>query len=121
MAIKLVIVDDAPFIREIMRILLERAQMEVVGEATEGEEAIEVVKHTQPHVVLMDMVLPHMNGVDAAFAIGREYPSIKVIACSTLDEPWIRTKAKDAGCCSYILKPFTREDLLNHVYQVVGA
>ena len=117
MAIKLVIVDDAPFIREVVKNLAERIDVEVVGEASDGGEAIDVVKSTHPDIVLMDLVMPNMNGVDSTRVIREAFPDIKVIACSTLDEPIIRERAKEAGCQSYLLKPFSMEELFDVISQ----
>ena len=119
MAIKLVIVDDAPFIREVIRNLAEEVSIEVVGEASEGKEAIEVVRSTRPDIVFMDVVMPHMNGVDSTYAICKEFPEIKVIACSTLDEPMVLDRMEEAGCHSYLLKPFSKKDLLDAIHKAM--
>lgn len=115
MGIKLVIVDDAPFIREVMRNIFLHSSIEVVGEASNGIEALQVVKETLPDVVIMDIVMPQMNGVEAAEKLMQLFPQLKVIACSTMDQEFMMLKALEAGCCSFILKPFTANDLLNAV------
>ena len=116
---KLVIVDDAPFIREVIKGLVgQSSSIKVVGEASEGKGAIDVVRRTQPDVVLMDVVMPNMNGLDSTQVINREFPEIKVIVCSTLDESVVRRKAA-VGCHSYLSKPFSGKSLLGTIYKVL--
>lgn len=120
MPIKLVIVDDAPFIREVVRHIVENTGIEVVGEAQDGVEAIEVVRKALPNVVLMDLVMPRKSGIEAAREILAEHPEIKIVACSTLDQETMVMKALDAGCCNYIVKPFQREDLVKTIKAALG-
>jgi len=115
MGIRLVIVDDAPFIREVLRHIFAKTEIDVVAEAVDGEEAIEIVKREQPHVVLMDIVMPRKSGIEAAAAISKDFPSIKIIACSTVDQNSMVMRALEAGCCNYIVKPFKAEDVLKAV------
>lgn len=115
MAIKLVIVDDAPFIREVLRHSLSGPEFEIVGEAQDGEEALEVVRKTRPNVVLMDIVMPRKSGIDATKEIRAEFPEVRVIACSTLDQEAIVMRALEAGCTNYIIKPFKRDEVIQAV------
>jgi two-component system chemotaxis response regulator CheY len=115
MGIKLVIVDDAPFIREVLKHIFSSTEIEVVGEAQDGDEAVTVVRQTEPDVVLMDIVMPRKSGIEAASEIVKELPRVKVIACSTIDQNSMVLRALDAGCCNYITKPFKAEDVLKAV------
>ncbi|MCB0361649.1 MAG: response regulator [Bdellovibrionales bacterium] len=115
MGIKLVIVDDAPFIREVIKNIFRDTDVEVVGEATTGVEAIEVVVKTRPQVVLMDIVMPTMNGIAAATELLHRFPNLKIIACTTLDQELMIMKALEAGCCSFVLKPFKADELIKAV------
>jgi two-component system, chemotaxis family, chemotaxis protein CheY len=115
MGIKLVIVDDAPFIREVLRHIFASTEIEIVGEAQDGEEAIEIVKREHPHVVLMDIVMPKKSGIEATQEILKALPDIKIVACSTIDQNSMVMRALDAGCCNYITKPFTAEQVLKAV------
>jgi two-component system, chemotaxis family, chemotaxis protein CheY len=115
MAIKLAIVDDAPFIREVLRHIFSNTEIEVVAEAQDGEEAIEAVKRAQPHVVLMDIVMPRKSGIEATQEILKIMPEVKIIACSTVDQNSMVMRALDAGCCNYITKPFTADEVLKAV------
>lgn len=115
MAIKLVIVDDAPFIREVLRHIFAGTEIEVVGEARDGEEAVQVVTQLRPQVVLMDIVMPKKSGIEAAMEIVKELPETRVVACSTVDQNSMVMRALDAGCCNYVVKPFKAEDVLKAV------
>lgn len=115
MSIKLAIVDDAPFIREVLRHIFEGSEVEVVGEAQDGEEAIEVARVLHPDVILMDIVMPRKSGIDATIEILKEFPNTKIIACSTVDQNSMVMRALEAGCCNYIVKPFKSEDVLKAV------
>ena len=115
MGIKLVIVDDAPFIREVLRHIFSGTEIEIIGEAQDGEEAVDLVKRLKPAVVLMDIVMPKKSGIEAASEILKELPQTRIIACSTLDQNSMVLRALDAGCCNYISKPFKAEELIQAV------
>ncbi len=115
MAIKVLVVDDAPFIREVMRQILSAEGFEIVGEALDGEDAIEKARLTQPDVILMDLVMPNLSGIEATKEILKENPNQKIIACTTLDQDLMVMRALDAGCIHYISKPFKKNDLLSAI------
>ncbi|MBK7843948.1 MAG: response regulator [Bdellovibrionales bacterium] len=117
MKLKLVIVDDAPFIREIIRNIFLKTDINVVGEASNGAEAFDIVSSSNPDVVLMDIVMPIMSGIDATRKILNQFPQIKVIACTTIDQEEMILKALDAGCCNFVSKPFAAQTLINSVYE----
>ena len=121
MGIKLVIVDDAPFILEVVRHIAKKTDIEIVGEAKTGVEAIEVVLGSSPDVVLMDIVMPEMSGIEATKEILLKNPNLKIIACSTLDNEVMIMKAIDAGCWDYIVKPFNQEQLIHKITATVKA
>lgn len=120
MSIKLIIVDDAPFIREVVRHLVADSEIELVGEAKDGQEAVSLAKSTQPDVILMDIVMPVKSGIDATREILEFNPKIKIIACSTLDQPTMVEKALEAGCCQYVVKPFKSKELISVIRQAAG-
>ncbi|MBX3020624.1 MAG: response regulator [Bdellovibrionales bacterium] len=115
MAIKLVIVDDAPFIREVLRHIFVGPEFQVIGEARDGQEAVEICQRLRPQVVLMDIVMPRMSGIEATMEILKELPETRVVACSTVDQNSMVLRALDAGCCNYVIKPFKAEDVLSAV------
>lgn len=121
MAIKLVIVDDAPFVREVVRHIFDNTGIEVVGEAQDGEEAVKIVQLTKPQVVLMDLVMPRKSGIEATKEILEQNPKIKIVACSTMDQESMVMRALEAGCCHYITKPFKKDELINAIKNAVGG
>lgn len=120
MSIRVVIADDAPFIREVVRNALMGSEIEIIGEASDGREAIAKVRELQPDVVLMDIVMPHKSGIEATQEIAEEFPKIKIVAFSTLDQETMVMKALEVGCVNYIAKPFTKEDLIKAIKQAVS-
>jgi two-component system, chemotaxis family, chemotaxis protein CheY len=120
MGIKLVIVDDAPFIREAVRSLIRGTEIELLGEASDGEEAVNLLKSKKPDVILMDMVLPKKNGIEATREILKDNPKIKIVACSTEGQESMLLKALEAGCCSFLAKPFKAEELLKSIRTAGG-
>lgn len=111
---RILIVDDATFIREILLDLLSKSGWVVVGQAEDGEQAVEMAGSLNPDLIFMDLVLPKKNGIEASREILSKHPEIKIIACSTLDQEDFLLKALEVGCCSYLTKPFSSE-------QVIGA
>lgn len=111
--IRLLIVDDAPFVREIVRNMVQREQeIEIVGEAENGTEAIELAMSLRPDVVLMDLVLPEKNGIEATQEIVEFDKQIRIVAFSTNDNEDIVCKALAAGAVSFLSKPFQASGLI---------
>jgi two-component system chemotaxis response regulator CheY len=115
------IVDDAPFIRDILRRLLTRAGHEVVGEAEDGVQAVAMATEKKPQLVIMDIVMPRMSGVQATKEILASLPETKVIACSTLDQDNMLMKVMEAGAVEYIKKPFNAPDVIAIIDRVFFA
>ncbi len=115
MGIKLVLADDAPFIREAIRHALKESDIEIVGEAVDGAEAVEITMKTRPHVVLMDIVMPKKSGIEASVEILKKLPHAKIIACSTVDQETMVMRALEAGCCGYVVKPFKIDELVKAI------
>lgn len=119
MKLKLVIVDDAPFIREILKAIFQNTEIDVIAEARDGQEAVDVITKAKPDVVLMDIVMPLKSGIDATQEILKVLPKTRVIACSTVDQNMMVMRALEAGCCDYLVKPFKAEDVLKIVRKAV--
>ncbi|MBL4933464.1 response regulator [Clostridium paridis] len=112
---KVLIVDDAAFMRLSLKTILERNGYEVVGEAVTGVEAIEKYKIFSPDIVTMDITMPDMDGVKALEEIRKINPGATVIMISALgQETWIK-KAIIAGAKGFIVKPYTEEYVLETI------
>lgn len=116
--IKLAVADDAPFIREIIKQISNKDPgLEFVGEAQNGEDAVIMAQELRPNVILMDIVMPKKNGIQAAKEILDILPHIKIIAFSTLDQEDMLLKALEAGCCNFLVKPFEAKDVIDIIYK----
>ena len=111
--IRVVIADDQPQIRLALRHVLEtEGDFEVVGEAENGEGAVEVAARTRPNVVVLDYRMPHLNGLEAARQILERFPDVVLIMMSGDDDPVIASEAVEAGVTSYVSKTGRPEELL---------
>ncbi len=120
MSMKVLIVDDAAFIREVLAQLLSKHGFEVAGEAVNGAEAIEMARSIQPDIIVMDIVMPEKSGIQATQEILAEFPQIKIVACSTEGSEAMVTKALEAGCCDFIVKPFKIENVVSTLKSAGG-
>ena len=119
MAIK-VLIDDAVFMRNMIREVFTPDRFEVVSEAANGQEAIERYKANKPDLVTMDIVMPMMSGIDATRAIVELDPNAKIIMCSALGQEALVMEALDAGASDFIVKPFQPDDVLKVVNKVLA-
>ncbi|HEX2056996.1 MAG TPA: response regulator transcription factor [Actinomycetota bacterium] len=117
-AIKVLIVDDHPVWRDGVQADLEAAGHSVVGEAADGREAIALARDAMPEVVLMDLQLPHVSGVDATRRIVEESPHVKVLVLSASAEEKDVLEAVKAGAAGYLLKSATSDELVDAVRRV---
>ena len=109
MAIDILVADDLAFIRNVLRDTLSTAGFHVVGEAGTGGEAVELFAEKQPDVVLMDITMPGMDGLDALRAIRAADPNACVIMCTALGQERLISEAIGAGARDFIVKPFAPE------------
>jgi NarL family two-component system response regulator LiaR len=110
--IRVIIVDDHAVVRGGLRLfLLAFEDLQLVGEAGNGEEALRLCEQAQPDVVLMDLVMPGLNGVQATEVIQEDYPQIQVIALTSFDEEDLVQRALEAGAISYLLKNVSASEL----------
>lgn len=117
--IRVVLVDDHPVIREGLRSTLPQCgPVEIVGEAEDGLQAIEVVGRTRPDVVLMDVKMPNMNGIEASRQILRDFPECKVLALSMFEDPQYVTEMLRGGCSGYLIKDSSPSEVVKAVQGV---
>src|SRR5262245_43896814 len=117
--IKILTVDDHHLLRQgIAGVLQGERDMLVVGEASNGREAIEVFRSRKPDVTLMDLQMPDMNGIDAIVAIRQEHPQARIIVLTTYEGDALARRALKAGVAGYILKDMIRTELLEAIRSV---
>lgn len=117
--IRILIVDDIPETRENVRKLLAfESDIEVVGVAGTGRDGIQLAKEVQPHIVLMDINMPDMDGITAVGAITRESPISQVIMMSVQSEADYLRRSMLAGARDYLTKPFTSDELVSTIRRV---
>ena len=114
--IRVLLVDDQVLYREGLRTLLStQPDLEVVGEAGNGEEALRLAATLQPDVVLMDLRMPVMDGPTATRRLRREHPQCRVIMLSTFDDEDSRASGLEAGAAAYLLKDTPLDDLVESI------
>jgi len=110
--IRVMIVDDHDMVRRgLVTFLMVCPDLELVGEATDGEEALRLCEQVQPDVILMDLVMPKMNGTEATRAIRERWPQVQVVALTSFQEKKLVQGALQAGAISYLLKNVTVDEL----------
>ncbi len=120
--ITLLLVDDHPVVRKGTRELLEgESDMQVLGEASNGEEAILLSRSLKPKVILMDVSMPKMNGIEATKAIKAEQPSVGVLVLTSYDDDAYVFALLEAGAAGYLLKNASEDDLLGAVRAVAAG
>ncbi|KEQ24668.1 response regulator transcription factor [Paenibacillus tyrfis] len=113
---RIIICDDQTLIRQSLAIVLERQPgIEVAGEAADGIEAVEQAALLRPDLILMDMRMPRMDGIEATRSIAQAYPDIKIVALTTFEEDELITGCLEAGAIGYLLKDLTPEELLKAI------
>jgi two-component system, chemotaxis family, chemotaxis protein CheY len=117
--IRVLVVDDAIAAREAVRIILEDAQMDVAGEASNGIEAVERYKQLRPDLVMMDLVMPYMSGTEAAIEILEIDPSARIIAISGLSQPSVMAEAEAVGIMGFVPKPLDASELISEIHEVI--
>ncbi len=106
MSKKVLIVDDAAFMRMLLKDIISKAGFEVVGEASNGKEAVEKYKELQPDIVTMDITMPEMNGIEAVKEIKKVDPNARIIMVSAMGQQAMVIEAIQAGARDFIVKPF---------------
>ena len=120
--IKVLVVDDHTIVREGVRILLEaQPDIEVVGEAPDGQQAVAKVRELEPHVVLIDIAMPVLNGLEATRLIKRDYPQVHVIGLTMYESDEYFFQLLNAGASGYVLKKAASADLLAAIRAVYAG
>ncbi|ABO66567.1 MULTISPECIES: response regulator [Geobacillus] len=115
----ILVVDDANFMRVTLARILQKANHTVAGEAKNGKEAVELYRRLHPELVIMDITMPVMNGIEAVRAIKEIDPGAKIIICSALGQQRMIVEAIEAGAADFIVKPFEESDVLEAVARLL--
>jgi len=116
---RVLIADDASFMRQMIREIIEPEGFEVVGEATDGIEAAELYEQLRPDIVTMDIVMPKRSGIDAVKDIVERSPDACVVMCSALGQETLVMEALQAGARDFIVKPFRPDNVLDTLQKVL--
>jgi len=115
MAPSVLIVDDALFMRMMIKDILSKDGFEIVGEAENGAEAVEKYADLKPDLVTMDIVMPEMDGIEAVRTIIKMDPGARVLMCSAMGQQLLVVEALEAGARDFIIKPFQPEKVVEAV------
>jgi two-component system chemotaxis response regulator CheY len=117
---RVLIVDDSHIILDAIENWLKEFRLEIVGKAFNGKDAVEIVKEKHPDIVTLDITMPEMDGLTALEKILEIAPGTKVIVISALSSRDIALSALRKGAVSYLVKPFTEEELKEVIKEAIG-
>jgi two-component system chemotaxis response regulator CheY len=117
---RILVVDDAIFMRRMISDILLNNGMEIVGEAETGIQAIELYKELEPDLVTMDIIMPEMSGIDAVRGIIASDHRALIVMCSALGQQSLVNEALEAGAKDFLIKPFNPSRVIEVVQNVLG-
>lgn len=117
---KIMVVDDAAFMRMMLKDILTKGGHEVIGEAENGLKAVDRYKELAPELVLMDITMPEMDGIGAVKQIRAIDPNAKIIMCSAMGQQAMVLESIQAGARDFIVKPFQADRIIEAVSKAVG-
>jgi two-component system chemotaxis response regulator CheY len=120
MAIKVLIVDDAAFMRMMIKDILTKNGFDVVGEAENGVKAVEKFQELRPDLTTMDITMPEMDGISAVKQIKKIDANAKVIMCSAMGQQAMVIEAIQSGARDFIVKPFQPDRVLEAIRKAIG-
>jgi len=116
---RILVADDASFMRQMIREIIEAEGHEVCGEASDGIEAVEKWKDLQPDLCTMDIVMPRRSGIDAVRGIVELDPTARIVMCSALGQETLVNEALQAGAKDFIVKPFKPSAVLDTLKRAI--
>jgi len=119
MSKRVLIVDDAAFMRMMIRDILVKNGYEIAGEAENGQKAVELYQEVRPDVVTMDITMPEMDGIAAVKAIKQLDPGARIIMCSAMGQQLMVMEAIQAGARDFIVKPFQQDRVIQALGKVL--
>lgn len=119
MTVRILLVDDHPIVRQGLKTILEgHSGWEVIGEASNGAEAVEKAGRLQPDVIVLDVTMPTMNGLEACRLLRKMVPQLEILFVTQHDSPHMMREALEAGARGYVVKSNAARDLLEAVEAV---
>jgi DNA-binding NarL/FixJ family response regulator len=119
MTIRILVVDDHPIVRQGLKTLLEgHSGWQVIGEASDGAEALERAGQLNPDLMVLDVTMPRMNGLEACRLLRRQFPNLEILFVTQHDSPQMMREALEAGARGYVVKSNAARDLLAAVEAV---
>ena len=115
---KILIADDTTFMREMLKSALDPEKFQIIGEATDGEKAVEFYKEKKPDLLILDINMPKMNGIDALTEVIKYDPDANVIMCSDQKYENMIVMAIKRGAKDFVIKPFTSSDVITAVNKI---
>ena len=120
MSTKILIVDDAAFMRMMLADILVEKDIEIAGEAEDGEEALRLYRELKPDLVTMDIIMPGSGGIVSIKDILKEDPQAKILVVSALGQKALVKEALDAGAKGFVVKPFKPEKVIEEIQNILG-
>ena len=117
---KVLVVDDAAFMRMMVKDILTKNGYEVAGEAVNGKDALDKYREIKPDLVTMDITMPEVDGITALKNIRAEFPDARVLMCSAMGQQAMVIEAIQAGAKDFIVKPFQADRVIESVKKVIG-
>jgi DNA-binding NarL/FixJ family response regulator len=119
MTIRIVLIDDHAMLRDALRVMLAKeADIEIVGEAGDGQDALDLVAHTTPDVVVMDIAMPSMSGIEATRRLIQQHPGLKILALTTYTDKRFINEMLSVGAVGYIAKSAAGDQLVKAIRTV---
>ncbi len=116
---KILVVDDAGFMRKMVQTHLTKAGYDTFIEGEDGAQAVELYKAEKPDLVIMDITMPNMNGIEALGAIKGQFPDAKIVMCSAMGQESMVMEAIKLGALDFIVKPFKQERIVQTVNKIL--
>lgn len=116
--IKVLLVDDMALLRKSIRLLIDGdSNIQIIGECGDGQEVIKFITENETDIVLMDITMPCVDGIDATKLISNQFPEVKVIAHSSHNDEDCKKKMKEAGAVNYLIKNQNKKELILAIHQ----
>lgn len=118
--LKIVVVDDSDFSRSLIVKMLKESEFNVVGEASSAATALQVIKEKKPHIVITDIVMPEVSGIELTENINQNFKDTYVIVISSLSQEHVVLEAIGAGAADFIAKPISQQQLVESLEKIMS-